>query len=70
MLSFPLKWRVFSFFPALSRSIPHFSNTLSPYIFSGNPVAGVFVVSMILSLTLPKKVEVQNALTPENIEKD
>jgi NCS2 family nucleobase:cation symporter-2 len=41
-------------------------------IFAGNPVAGVFVVSMILSLALPKKVDVEDlgALTPDTIEKD
>ncbi len=40
-------------------------------IFSGNPVAGVFVVAMILSLALPKKVELKDidALTPETVEK-
>ena len=39
-------------------------------IFSGNPVAGVFVVSMILSLTLPKKVKLEDvgALTEETLE--
>jgi NCS2 family nucleobase:cation symporter-2 len=38
---------------------------------SGNPVAGVFVVSMILSLALPKQVEVEDlgALTSKTIEK-
>lgn len=41
-------------------------------IFSGNPVAGVFVVAMLLSLLLPEKVELQqiDALTPETVEKD
>lgn len=29
-------------------------------IFAGNPVAGVFVISMILSLTLPKKVKMED----------
>jgi NCS2 family nucleobase:cation symporter-2 len=40
-------------------------------IFAGNPVAGVFVVSMVLSLALPKKVGVEKvgALTTETIEK-
>ena len=40
-------------------------------IFSGNPVAGVFVVSMILSLALPKKVDLKDidALTAETLEK-
>ena len=40
-------------------------------IFAGNPVAGVFVVAMVLSLALPKKVELKDidALTPETIEK-
>lgn len=40
-------------------------------IFSGNPVAGVFVVAMILSLTLPKKVDLKSidALTPETVNK-
>ena len=28
-------------------------------IFAGNPVASVFVISMILSLTLPKKVKME-----------
>lgn len=39
-------------------------------IFAGNPVAGVFVVAMILSLTLPKKVKAEDvgALTEETIE--
>ena len=38
-------------------------------IFQGNPVAGVFVVSMILSLTLPKRIDVSgvDALTDESI---
>ena len=41
-------------------------------IFSGNPVAGVFVVSMLLSLTLPKKVDLKDidALTAETLEKN
>lgn len=40
-------------------------------IFSGNPVAGVFVVAMVLSLALPKKIELKDidALTPETMEK-
>ena len=40
-------------------------------IFAGNPVAGVFVVAMILSLTLPKKVKIEEvgALTEETIER-
>lgn len=40
-------------------------------IFSGNSVAGVFVVSMIMSLVLPKKVELKqiDALTEETINK-
>ena len=40
-------------------------------IFSGNPVAGVFVVSMILSLALPKKVDLKgiDALTEETLKK-
>lgn len=40
-------------------------------IFSGNPVAGVFVVSMLLSLLLPKKVDLKDidALTAETLEK-
>ena len=29
-------------------------------IFAGNPVAGVFVIPMILSLTLPKKVKMED----------
>ena len=39
-------------------------------IFAGNPVAGVFVVAMILSLALPKKVKAEDvgALTEETIE--
>ena len=39
-------------------------------IFAGNPVAGVFVVSMILSLTLPKKVKMEDvgALTEDTID--
>ena len=39
-------------------------------IFANNPVAGVFVVAMILSLTLPKKVKAEDvgALTEETIE--
>ena len=41
-------------------------------IFANNPVAGVFVVSMLLSLLLPKKVDLKNvdALTPETIDKN
>ena len=40
-------------------------------IFAGNPVAGVFVVAMILSLTLPKKVKIEEvgALTEETLER-
>lgn len=40
-------------------------------IFSGNPVAGVFVISLILSLVLPKKVELKDidALTPDTVDK-
>ena len=40
-------------------------------IFSGNPVAGVFVVSMILSLALLRKVGLKDidALTSETVEK-
>ena len=40
-------------------------------IFSGNPVAGVFMISMILSLALPKKVDLKDidALTAETLEK-
>lgn len=39
-------------------------------IFAGNPVAGVFVISMILSLTLPKKVKMEDvgALTEDTID--
>ena len=39
-------------------------------IFAGNPVAGVFVVAMVLSLTMPKHVKAESidALTPESIE--
>ena len=29
-------------------------------IFAGTPVAGVFVISMTLSLTLPKKVKMED----------
>ena len=38
--------------------------------FAGNPVAGVFVVAMVLSLTLPKKVKAEDvgALTEETME--
>lgn len=40
-------------------------------IFADNPVAGVFVISMILTLLLPKKVNVKNidALTPDELER-
>ena len=39
-------------------------------IFAGNPVAGVFVISMLLSLTLPKKVKMEDvgALTEDTID--
>ena len=39
-------------------------------IFANNPVAGVFVVAMILSLTLPKKVKAEDvgALTEETMD--
>ena len=39
-------------------------------IFAGNPVAGVFVISMILSLTLPKKVKMEDVgtLTEDTID--
>ena len=39
-------------------------------IFAGNPVAGVFVISMILSLTLPTKVKMEDvgALTADTID--
>ena len=39
-------------------------------IFAGNPVAGVFVVAMVLSLTLPKKVKAEDvgALTEQTLE--
>lgn len=39
-------------------------------IFANNPVAGVFVVAMVLSLTLPKKVKAQDvgALTEETLD--
>ena len=39
-------------------------------IFAGNPVAGVFVVAMVLSLAMPKYVKAESidALTPESIE--
>ena len=39
-------------------------------IFAGNPVAGVFVISMILSLTLPKQVKMEDvgALTEDTID--
>lgn len=41
-------------------------------IFSGNPVAGVFVVSMLLTLLLPKEIELKDigALTTETIDAD
>lgn len=51
MLSFPLKWRVFSFFPALSRSIPHFSNTLSPYtLCGGGSYMGIFIAILVFAI--------------------
>ena len=34
-------------------------------IFAGNPVAGVFVISMILSLILPKDMEIKHKNRPE-----
>ena len=39
-------------------------------IFANNPVAGVFVVAMVLSLTLPKKIKAEDvgALTEETME--
>ena len=39
-------------------------------IFAGNPVAGVFVVAIVLSLAMPKHVKAESidALTPESIE--
>ena len=39
-------------------------------IFANNPVAGVFVVAMVLSLTLPKKIKAEDvgALTEETVE--
>ena len=39
-------------------------------IFAGNPVAGVFVVAMILSLALPKKVKPEDigALTEDTLD--
>ena len=39
-------------------------------ICAGNPVAGVFVIPMILSLTLPKKVKMEDvgALTEDTID--
>ena len=39
-------------------------------IFAGNPVAGVFVVAMVLSLALPKKVKAEDigAITEETME--
>ena len=39
-------------------------------IFAGNPVAGVFVVAMVLSMAMPKHVKAESidALTPESIE--
>ena len=39
-------------------------------IFAGNPVAGVFVIAMVLSLAMPKHVKAESidALTPESIE--
>ena len=52
--------------------VPQFFNHMPQIvkdIFQGNPVAGVFVVSMILSLTLPKRIDVSgvDALTDESI---
>ena len=39
-------------------------------IFAGNPVAGVFVVAMVLSLAMPKHVKAESidALPPESID--
>ena len=39
-------------------------------IFANNPVAGVFVVAMVLSLTLPKKVKAEDvgALTEDTLD--
>ena len=34
-------------------------------IFAGNPVAGVFVVAMVLSLTLPKDIEIRKEIPLE-----
>ncbi len=39
---------IFNFAPALIKDI-----------FAGNPVAGVFVLAMILNLTLPKDMEIK-----------
>ncbi|MDY3768376.1 MAG: nucleobase:cation symporter-2 family protein [Sphaerochaetaceae bacterium] len=52
--------------------VPQFFNHMPQIvkdIFQGNPVAGVFVVAMILSLTLPKRIDVSgvDALTDESI---
>ncbi len=40
-----------------------------PEIFQNNPVAGVFVVSMLMSLLLPKEIHAEeiDALTDETI---
>lgn len=53
--------------------VPEFFNHMPQIIrdiFENNPVAGVFVVSMLLSLLLPKRVDVEgiDALTDDNIE--
>ena len=53
--------------------VPQFFNHMPQIvkdIFQGNPVAGVFVVSMLLSLLLPKRIDVEgiDALTEDNIE--
>ena len=53
----------------VSKAIP-FGLQIVSDIFAGNPVAGVFVISMILSLTLPKKVKMEDvgALTEDTID--
>lgn len=53
----------------VGKAIP-FGLQIVSNIFAGNPVAGVFVISMILSLTLPKKVKMEDvgALTEDTID--
>lgn len=53
----------------IGKAIP-FGLQIVSDIFAGYPVAGVFVISMILSLTLPKKVKMEDvgALTEDTID--